>query len=83
VTVFSGGVMALALLGLVFVAHRRSLIEAAPLAALIAYITLLHVPMLAEARYSLPAKPVVLLLAAIALAELLHRFLPQTGDYLP
>ena len=77
------GVMGLALIGLIFVAHRRSTLEAAPLAALIVYITALHVPMLAEARYSLPAKPVVLMLAAIALAELLHRFLPQTGDYLP
>jgi len=43
----------------------------------------LHVPLLAEARFSLPAKPVVLVLATIALAELLHRILPQTGDYLP
>jgi hypothetical protein len=39
--------------------------------------------MLAEARYALPAKPIVLALAAVALAELLHRILPQTGDYLP
>jgi 4-amino-4-deoxy-L-arabinose transferase-like glycosyltransferase len=77
------GIMALALIGLLFVARRRGALEAAPLAALIAYITLLHVPMLAEARYSLPAKPLVLALAAIALAELMHRFLPQTGDYLP
>ena len=67
----------------VFVARRRGALEAAPMAALIAYITALHVPLLAEARYSLPAKPVVLVLAAIALAELLHRILPQTGDYLP
>ena len=50
---------------------------------LIVYITAVHLPMLAEARYSLPAKPVVLALAAIALAELAHRILPQTGDYLP
>jgi 4-amino-4-deoxy-L-arabinose transferase-like glycosyltransferase len=75
--------MALALLGLVLVAWRRGLLLAAPLAALLAYITAVHVPMLAEARYSLPAKPVVLALAAIALAELLHRLLPDTGDYLP
>jgi 4-amino-4-deoxy-L-arabinose transferase-like glycosyltransferase len=77
------GVMALALIGLLFVARRRGALDAAPLAALIAYVTALHVPMLAEARYSLPAKPLVLTLAAIAVAELLHRFLPQTGDYLP
>ena len=76
-------VMGLALIGVVFVAQRRGALEAAPMAALIAYITALHVPLLAEARFSLPAKPVVLALAAIALAELLHRILPQTGDYLP
>jgi 4-amino-4-deoxy-L-arabinose transferase-like glycosyltransferase len=77
------GIMALALIGLLFVARRRGALEVAPIAALIAYVTALHVPMLAEARYSLPAKPVIMMLAAIALAELLHRFLPQTGDYLP
>jgi 4-amino-4-deoxy-L-arabinose transferase-like glycosyltransferase len=77
------GLMVLALFGLWFLARRRGAIEAAPLAALIAYLTAVHVPLLAEARYSLPAKPVVLLLVAIAAAELLHRFLPQTGDYLP
>jgi 4-amino-4-deoxy-L-arabinose transferase-like glycosyltransferase len=75
--------MALALLGLVFVALRGGLLRAAPLAALIAYMTAVHVPLLAEARYSLPAKPVVLALAAIALAEILHRMLPDTGDVLP
>lgn len=77
------GIMGLALIGLVMLVHRRSALEAAPFAALIAYITALHVPMLAEARYALPAKPIVLALAAVALAELLHRILPQTGDYLP
>jgi 4-amino-4-deoxy-L-arabinose transferase-like glycosyltransferase len=77
------GLMGLALVGLTFVAKRHGPVVAAPLAALIAYITALHVPLLAEARYSLPAKPAVLALAAIALAELLHRLLPQTGDYLP
>jgi hypothetical protein len=75
--------MALALIGLAFVARRRGALEAAPMAALIVYITALHVPFLAEARYSLPAKPAILILATIALAELFHRILPQTGDYLP
>jgi 4-amino-4-deoxy-L-arabinose transferase-like glycosyltransferase len=75
--------MALAILGLLFVAARHGILLATPLAALIVYVTVVHVPLLAEARYSLPAKPVVLALAAIALAELLHRVLPDTGDYLP
>lgn len=77
------GLLALALVGLVMVAHRRGPLVASPLAALLAYVTVVHLPMLAEARYSLPAKPVVVALVAIALAELLHRSLPQTGDYLP
>jgi len=77
------GLLLLAIVGLVFLAHRRGTITAAPLAALFAYITLVHLPMLAEARYSLPAKPVMVALVAIALAEILHRALPQTGDYLP
>jgi len=77
------GLLALALVGLVMLAHRRGLAVAALLAALLLYITAVHLPMLAEARYSLPAKPIVLALVAIALAEILHRALPQTGDYLP
>jgi hypothetical protein len=74
---------ALALLGLVVLAGRGHLIDAAPMAALIVYVTTIHLPMLAEARYSLPAKPTLIVLAVIALAELVHRMLPQTGDYLP
>src|SRR4030095_3389082 len=77
------GLLALALVGLVMLAHRRGTAVAALLAALLLYITAVHLPMLAEARYSLPAKPIVLALVAIALAEILHRALPQTGDYLP
>jgi 4-amino-4-deoxy-L-arabinose transferase-like glycosyltransferase len=75
--------LAVALVGLVMLVHRRGPLVAAPLAVLLAYITVVHMPFLAEARYSLPAKPTVLALAAIALAELIHRMLPQTGDYLP
>jgi hypothetical protein len=77
------GIFGLALIGVVMLAHRRGALVAAPLATLLVYITAVHMPFLAEARYSLPAKPVVLALAAIALAEVLHRILPQTGDYLP
>ena len=77
------GLLAVALVGLVMVVHRRGPLVAAPLAVLLAYITVVHMPFLAEARYSLPAKPTVLALFAIALAELMHRMLPQTGDYLP
>jgi 4-amino-4-deoxy-L-arabinose transferase-like glycosyltransferase len=75
--------LAVALVGVVMLAHRRGPTVAAPIAALFIYITVVHVPLLSEARYSLPAKPTVLALVAIAIAELLHRALPQTGDYLP
>ena len=68
---------------LVRVMHRRGPVVAAPLAALMLYVTAIHVPLLAEAQYSLPAKPTVLALMTLALAEILHRVLPQTGDYLP
>ena len=77
------GLLLLAVIGLVMLAHRRGALVAAPLAALFVYITAVHLPMLAEARYSLQAKPVMVALVAIALAEILHRALPQTGDYLP
>lgn len=75
--------LAVALLGLAFLAARGLLYEAAVLAALLIYVTAVHMPLLAEAMYSLPAKPTVIALAAVALAELGHRVLPQTGDYLP
>ena len=77
------GLVALALLGLVVLRGRGHVVEAAPLIALVAYITAVHLPLLAEARYSLPAKPALLALATIAIAEIAHRVLPQTGDYLP
>jgi len=48
----------------------------AVLAAPILYITAVHFPLLTEARQSLPAMPAVLLLAAIALDELIS---PRTA----
>jgi hypothetical protein len=73
----------LALVGLLVEIGRGRLREVAAPAALLAYVTAVHLPLLAEARYSLPAKPVMLALVAIGLAEIAHRVLPQTGDYLP
>ncbi len=43
--------------------------EAAAFAALIAYVTAVHAVLYSEARYALPAKPVVLLLATIAVSR--------------
>ena len=52
----------------------RNTIRSLPLATLLVYITAVHMPFLAEARYSLPAKPMVMLLATIATADILGRF---------
>jgi hypothetical protein len=46
------------------------------LAAPILYITAVHFPLLTEARQSLPAQPIVLLLATIAIARLIGHSLP-------
>ncbi|MFI5179603.1 MAG: glycosyltransferase family 39 protein [Vicinamibacterales bacterium] len=75
--------VALSLWGLLVLVNRGHATAAAIVAGLIGYLTVIHVPLLAESRYTLPAKPIVLALATIALAELAHRVLPQTGDYLP
>jgi 4-amino-4-deoxy-L-arabinose transferase-like glycosyltransferase len=61
----------------------RGIREAALLLALPAYVTLVHLPLLTEARQSLPAMPVVLLLAAIAAVRLSGRSLalePQVHE---
>ena len=66
---------AAAVAGLVVLARGGRSVEALLLAAPIVYITAVHFPLLTEARQSLPAKPVVLLLAAIAVAHAVHRSL--------
>jgi 4-amino-4-deoxy-L-arabinose transferase-like glycosyltransferase len=75
--------LVLAMGGLLFAAARSHPLEAAALASLFLYIAAVHLSILAEPRYSLAAKPIMLALAVIALAEIAHRMLPQTGDYLP
>jgi hypothetical protein len=59
----------LALAGLVVVARSGRVAEACVLAAPLLYITAVHFPLLTEARQSLPAQPIVLLLAVIAVAQ--------------
>ncbi len=54
--------------GLRLVRHGRCL-EALLLALPIVYVTAVHLPLLCEARQSLPVKPVVIVLAAIALVR--------------
>jgi 4-amino-4-deoxy-L-arabinose transferase-like glycosyltransferase len=67
---------AVALGGLVMLAARGRVAEACLLATPIVYITVVHFPLLTEARQSLPAQPVVLLLATIAVACAVGHSLP-------
>lgn len=62
-------IVCLAVAGVVALAAGGLVAEACLLAAPIVYITAVHAPLLTEARQSLPAQPIVLLLAAIAVAR--------------
>ena len=66
--------MLLAAWGAVVLARRRARDEALAIAALVLYITAVHTPLYAEARYSLPAMPMILLLTTVAVADLVGRF---------
>jgi 4-amino-4-deoxy-L-arabinose transferase-like glycosyltransferase len=59
-------VLALAAVGAIILARRGRWLEAVMLSLPIVYVTGVHLPLLCEARQSLPVKPVVLALAAIA-----------------
>ncbi len=61
---------------------QRTLVEACLLAAPIVYVTAVHVPLLTEARQSLPAKPTVLLLATIGAADLTAAHLPAKRRFM-
>jgi hypothetical protein len=63
-------IVATALYGLVVLARNGRADAAALLAAPIFYVTAVHVPLLKEARQSLPAMPTLLLLAVIGLDAL-------------
>ena len=62
-------VLLLALVGAVMLARSGRWLEAVMLSLPIVYVTGVHLPLLCEARQSLPVKPVVLALAAIALTR--------------
>jgi 4-amino-4-deoxy-L-arabinose transferase-like glycosyltransferase len=64
------GLFVIALAGIVVLGRSGRVGAATLLAAPIVYITAVHFPLLTEARQSLPAQPIVLLLAAIGLAHL-------------
>ena len=61
--------IAIAVYGLIVLLRRRRHSEAALLGLVLLYVTGVHVPLLCETRQSLPVKPMVLLLAAIALTS--------------
>jgi hypothetical protein len=58
-------ILALAAAGLLALVRARRTADALLLAAPIIYVTAVHFPLLTEARQSLPAKPIVLILAVI------------------
>jgi len=70
-------VAAAALYGVIALARRGRPDAAAFLAAPIVYITAVHFPLLTEARQSLPAMPVVLLLATIGIVSVIS---PRTAS---
>jgi 4-amino-4-deoxy-L-arabinose transferase-like glycosyltransferase len=61
--------LGLALMGLVVLLRRGRFAEAALLALPLLYVTGVHLPLLCETRQSLPVKPLVLLLATIAVTS--------------
>jgi hypothetical protein len=66
----------LALAGLVVLARGGRVATALYLSAPLVYITAVHFPLLTEARQSLPAQPLLLLLATIGAAQLTGHLLP-------
>jgi 4-amino-4-deoxy-L-arabinose transferase-like glycosyltransferase len=61
--------MVAAMAGVYVLWRRGARTEAGAFAALIVYVTAVHAVLYSEARYALPAKPVVLLLATIAVSQ--------------
>jgi 4-amino-4-deoxy-L-arabinose transferase-like glycosyltransferase len=59
--------LAIAAAGLLVLLRRRRYSEAALLALPLLYVTGVHIPLLVETRQSLPVKPLVIILAAVAI----------------
>jgi hypothetical protein len=66
-------VILLSLWGVFVLVSARRIREAALLGAVMVYVTLVHAPLLTEARQSLPAMPAALVLAAAAVVGLIGR----------
>ena len=69
----------LAIVGVLVLASHGCPGEAALLATVLVYVTAVHLPLLTEVRQSLPAKPVVLVLAVVGVSGWRHRD-PRHGD---
>jgi 4-amino-4-deoxy-L-arabinose transferase-like glycosyltransferase len=63
-------ILLLAVAGAVTLARRGRRVEAVLLVLPLVYVTAVHLPLLCEARQSLPVKPLVLALAAVAMSRL-------------
>ena len=61
--------LAIAAAGVVMLLRRRRFAEAALLTLPLLYVTGVHLPLLCETRQSLPVKPLVIVLAAVALTS--------------
>ena len=73
--------MVLAACGVVVLVQNGAVTEAFAMAALILYVSAVHVPLYSEARYSLPAKPIVVLLAATTVVVAAQRlFASRSAD---
>ncbi len=72
--------LVLAGIGVVILARMGARDEAFGLAALMVYVTAVHVPIYSEARYSLPAKPAELLLVVVAVAGLARKLPPSQSQ---
>jgi hypothetical protein len=59
----------IAVAGIVVLVRRKRYAEAALITLPLLYVTGVHLPLLCETRQSLPVKPLVLLLAAVAVTS--------------
>ena len=72
--------LVLAVLGLIALARNGQYLGAVLFALIFVYVTGVHVPLLCEARQSLPVKPLVIVAAAYGVASIRQRLLPRESQ---